>query len=264
MKTILSRSNPGYKALRQELKDRQSEHLWLEGRHLCQEFLSRVGRPELVLFDQKALAAGDAELLTLLERLRHQDSNQTDTECWELPTDLLASLSTIAGAQGVAFVATRPTPALPKRLDGDCVILDRLQDPGNVGSIIRSCAAAGIPTLITLAGGASAWSAKALRAGQGAHFSLRIYDQVDPVSLANCLATPLAATALEGGRDLYDGTWTGPTAWMLGHEGQGVSDFWLQRAERRVFIPQAEGVESLNVAAAAAVCLFEQRRQRRS
>lgn len=259
MKTIISRSNPGYKALRHDLKGRSLDSLWLEGRHLCQEYLAQVGVPELAIFDQNALADGAAELLELRDRLQALQA----AECWEMPTDLLHGLSPIAGAQGVAFLAPRPAASLPRKIEGDCVILDRLQDPGNLGSIVRSCAAAGISNLITLAGGASAWSPKVLRAGQGAHFSLCIFDQIDAFDLAERLAVPLAVTALEGGRDLYEGDWQSPVAWMFGHEGQGVSVDWLQRAQHRVFIPQAEGVESLNVAAAAAVCLFEQRRQRR-
>lgn len=257
MKFVQSRHNPQYKALRQRLRDRAEDWLWLEGRHLCQEYLARVGPPELVVLDAARLAGGDAELVALSQGC-------PGAEQLTLPADLLEGLSAVAGAQGVAMLALQPVPVVPARLDSDCVILDRLQDPGNVGSIVRSCAAAGIETLITLEGGASAWGPKVLRAGQGAHFALRIFDQVTPDWLSQRLAVPLVVTTLESGHDLYQAAWTDPVAWMFGHEGQGVAPRWLTQAQHRVFIPQTPGVESLNVAAAAAVCLFEQRRQRRA
>lgn len=259
MKRIESRTNSWYKTLRQMVRDnaaaRAADGIWLEGVHLCQEYLRRVGRPQWAIFDTARLDAAAGELGALRQALPPEC-------CVAVPPELLEGLSPIAGAQGVAFWAPLPRTALPAAFTTNCVLLDRLQDPGNVGSILRSCAAAGVAQVVSMAGGASLWSPKVLRAAQGAHFALELFDHCEPEEVVRRLRLPLAVTTLDGGRDLYHYDWRHPTAWLFGHEGRGADPAWLARASHRVFIPQAAGVESLNVAAAAAVCLFEQRRQR--
>lgn len=225
--------------------------------HLCQEYLQRVGMPRHAVFDARRLGGsggGDGELQALVAALPGE-------LCLALDGGMLDAVSDVAGAQGVGFIVDLPEPVLPARLQTSCVVLDRVQDPGNVGSIIRSCAAAGVPALILLAGSASAWSPKVLRASQGAHFALTIYEQLDSQTLLSRLAVPLLATTLEDAGSLYEAELPHPAAWVFGHEGQGVSPALLAQAACRVHIPQATGVESLNVAAAAAVCLFEHRRR---
>lgn len=259
MKRIESRANPWYRTMRQTVRDnaaaRAADGIWLEGVHLCQEYLRWVGPPQWAIFEGARLDAGATELASLRRSLPSEC-------CVALPRELLEGLSAIAGAQGVAFWAPLPRKALPAAFMSDCVLLDRLQDPGNVGSILRSCAAAGVGQVVSMAGGASLWSSKVLRAAQGAHFALELFDRCAPDDVADRLRVPLAVTTLEGGRDVYQHDWRHPTAWLFGHEGRGADPAWLACASHRVFIPQAAGVESLNVAAAAAVCLFEQRRQR--
>ncbi len=146
----------------------------------------------------------------------------------------------------------------------NCVILDGVQDAGNVGSILRSAAAAGVTLAFCLPGTATVWSTKVLRAAMGAHFVMRIVEQVPPEGLAPLLGIPIVVTDLHGAASLYDTNLRRPLAWVMGNEGAGVSPFWRERADLRVTIPQYGRIESLNVAAAAAVCLFEQTRQQRS
>ncbi len=277
MKGITSRSNPWFKAMRQDVRQagrgRGEGGVWLEGVHLCQEYLQRVGAPVWAVFDARRLEKGggadgaargsgdaeagpDAALQGLLQAV-------PPDRVVAVPPDMLEQLGDVAGAQGVGFWVNHPGVRHPAALDGDWVLLDRLQDPGNVGSILRTCAAAGITQVGLLAGSAAAWAPKVLRAAQGAHFALKIVEHLEPDWVADHLRVPLCVTTLEGGSDLYSQDLHGPRAWLLGHEGQGVAPHWLGRADQRVFIPQEPGVESLNVAAAAAVCLFEQRRQRR-
>lgn len=259
LKSIASRSNPFIKQLRTLARPGQAARreglVWLEGIHLCQEYLQRVGVPQHAVFDASRLAAGAHELQALARAL-------PDASCLALEAGLLDSVSDVASAQGVGFIVELPRPTLPASVDMPCVLLDGVQDPGNVGSILRTCAAAGVNTLFLLDGSASAWSTKVLRAGQGAHFSLTIHEQVSAQALLERLALPLLATTLEQAAGLYDVELPHPAAWVFGHEGKGVSPALLERATHRVHIPQASGVESLNVAAAAAVCLFEHRRQR--
>ena len=141
------------------------------------------------------------------------------------------------------------------------VVLDRLQDAGNVGSILRSAAAFGVEQVIALKGCAGLWSPKVLRAAQGAHFALQLCEeaQLDDVS---ALEVPLLATSSHEGELLPQAALPDPCAWVFGHEGQGLSEALLQRCDRRVAIPQPGGEESLNVAAAAAVCFYESMRRR--
>src|SRR5690606_27214460 len=109
-------------------------------------------------------------------------------------------------------------------------------------------------------GCASAWSAKVMRSAQGAHFVMTIHEHVKLAALRGRLAVPLVATALDDAQSLYDTALPRRCAWVFGNEGQGVAPALLAQADLRVFIPQAAEVESLNVAVAAGVCLFEQRR----
>jgi TrmH family RNA methyltransferase len=100
-----------------------------------------------------------------------------------------------------------------------------------------------------------------LRAAMGAHFVLEIFENVDLASVVRTARVPVLATSGYASERIYDVDLSGPVAWLLGHEGQGVSDALLNLATHRVVIPHAGAVESLNVAACAAVCFFEQLRQ---
>lgn len=258
-KRIAARANPTFKQLRQAVRDagRAGEPAWLDGVHLCQEYLQRVGLPRLAVFAGAALDAGQVELRALLAAVPAD-------RVLVLEGDLLAAVSDIAGAQGVGFLIEVPPVADAGAPLGDCVVLDQVQDPGNVGSILRTCAAAGVGTVVLTPGSAAAWSGKVLRAGQGAHFGLRIIEGVALDTVPDRVGVPLVVTTLDDATSLYAPSLVLPpaAAWCFGHEGRGVSP-WLQaRATVRVHIPQTAGVESLNVAAAAAVCLFEQRRRR--
>ena len=180
-----------------------------------------------------------------------------------LDDGLFDALDILPSPVPVLALVDAPAPALPERLAGaNVVILDRVQDPGNVGAIIRTAAAAGIRTLLATTGTAACWSPKVLRAGMGGHFVLDIHEGIAPDALPALLAVPLAGTVLDGGQPLYGQDLRPPLAWVFGNEGEGIDPQLLPQLGLRLTIPQASGVESLNVAAAAAVCLFEQRRQR--
>ena len=134
------------------------------------------------------------------------------------------------------------------------VILDRVQDAGNVGSILRSAAAFGFRQVVALKGTAALWSPKVLRAGMGAHFGLQLVEGVEPEAL-DALAVPVIVTSSHQGELVHRQQLPWPCAWALGHEGQGVGDAVASRASLAVRIGQPGGEESLNVAAAAAICL---------
>lgn len=258
MKTITSRDNPLYKRLKllahstQQL--RRSGQALLEGAHLAAVYLDKAGQPQTCVVAESALRLD--EIQALIARVE-------PPRMVTLADALFAQISTLAQGLGILLLIEPPAPVLPPCIDAGCVILDRVQDAGNVGSILRSAAAAGIGQVFCAPGTALPWSAKVLRAGMGAHFLLTIHEQIDTAALAAQLAIPVAITDSHGAAPLYDCDLTGPLAWVFGNEGVGVSPEWRAAAARRVTIPQPGGMESLNVAAAAAICLFEQCRQQR-
>ncbi|GAB2904417.1 TrmH family RNA methyltransferase [Paralcaligenes ginsengisoli] len=253
MKHISSRGNPQYKRLARLVAGKRDSHIVLEGIHICQTWLSHYGEPDLALFDIERLQHGKE-----LSQLAQAMSSRVALTC---EARLMHSLSQVEHGQGVYFLVAAPQPVPPASIDENCLWLDRIQDPGNVGTLLRTAAAAGIQHVYLSEGTASAWSPKVLRSAQGAHFSLSIYEHADLQVEYKKLAIPLIATALAQGESVYSQPLPARCAWLVGNEGQGVHAALLTLADRRVFIPQAAGVESLNVAVAAAICLFEHRRQ---
>jgi TrmH family RNA methyltransferase len=165
----------------------------------------------------------------------------------------MASISTLDSAPRMGFVWALPAQA-GVDADAPTVVLDRLQDAGNVGSILRSAAALGFTQVLAIKGTAALWSPKVLRAGMGAHFGLHLVEGLEAASL-QALQVPLLVTSSHQGEWLHRAALPWPCAWVLGHEGQGVSDVLVGRASAFVRIAQPGGEESLNVAAAAAICL---------
>lgn len=257
MKRITSRDNPLYRELLQlagsaRERRRQAASL-VEGVHLCEAYLDRHGAPRQAVVAEQGLA--HPEVAALLARL------PVPAVC--LPDALFAPLSAVQHGVGLAFVVETPRPVLPGTIDGDCVYLDRLQDPGNVGTILRTAAAAGLRRVVTAPGTAWCWSPKVLRAGMGAHFHLDLYESVPWPDFLGRLRVPVFAATAEGARPLYAQDLRGPCAWVFGREGEGLSAEVLAAVALKLAIPQAPAVESLNVGVAAAICMYEQLRQRR-
>lgn len=226
----------------------------LEGIHLCEAFQQRHGRPHEAVVSESG--ARHPQVLAVLQAL--------GTEPVLVSDELFAQLSTLQQGVGIAFVIDTPRPALPDRIDGDVAYLDRIQDPGNVGTLLRNCAAAGVATVITAPGTAWCWSPKVLRAGMGAHFHLSIFESVPWELLRPRLSGQVVGTRPNRAVSLFESDLRPPTVWLFGSEGEGLSAAVGADVQHWLCIPQASAVESLNVAAAAAVCLFEQRRQRGS
>ncbi|ANN78237.1 TrmH family RNA methyltransferase [Bordetella flabilis] len=255
MKHIASRDNPLFKALHRvaAAAGRREAQVLLDGVHLCQAWLARHGPPVRALFDAARL--DHPEIAALVRAV-------PDGVCTSLDTRLLHGLASVESDQGVVFLVQPPQPVLPDRIDENCLLLDRVQDPGNVGTLLRTCAAAGIRRVLLSEGCAAAWSPKVLRSAQGAHFALALHERVALQPALVRLDVPLVATALEDAVSLYDAELPPRCAWVFGHEGQGVSAELLRAAALRVRIPHdTAAVESLNVAAATAICLFEHRRR---
>jgi RNA methyltransferase, TrmH family len=242
---ITSRDNPLLKRLRLLAQDnaayRKQGQVWLEGDHLCRALLARQHLPAIALFAESAWASADPAWKRVAPKIH------------TVPDALMAGISGLESPAGMGFVWDLPQdqglkPGVPT------VVLDRLQDAGNVGSILRSAAAMGFVQVIAIKGTAALWSPKVLRAGMGAHFALHLVEGLSADDL-KALEVPMMVTSSHEGEWLHQTTLPHPCAWVMGHEGQGVGEAMSALAMRSVRIIQPGGEESLNVAAAAAICL---------
>ena len=243
---VASRDNPLVKQLH-----RLSEHgsayrklgqFWIEGEHLCRAALERRVRPATLVVAESHLSSVPLAW------------TQAATRTVVLANALFDSISMLESPARVGFLVDLPGTT-DARAGVATVVLDRIQDAGNVGSILRSAAAFGFRQVLALQGTAALWSPKVLRAGMGAHFGL---DLVEGLDNAAVLATGLAlvVTSSHQGQDLHHALLPRPCAWVFGHEGQGVGPELLAHANLSLRIAQPGGEESLNVAAAAAICLY--------
>lgn len=242
---ITSRDNALLKDLRRLTQDptayRKQGRVWLEGDHLCRAALARGLKPAQALF---------CESIWLSSRTEYAQSAIKNVV---IADALWGGISALESPARMGFVLELPPPAAIEPLTAT-VILDRVQDAGNVGSILRSAAAFGFRQVIALKGTAALWSPKVLRAGMGAHFGLTLIEGVEPGSL-DALAVPVIVTSSHQGELVQRQKLPWPCAWAMGHEGQGVGDAVAAKASLAVRIGQPGGEESLNVAAAAAICL---------
>ncbi len=243
---ITSPGNPLVKELRKLSQDstgyRKQGRIWLEGDHLCSAALLRGVKPVLGVFSESFWPLAQSKWArAAIKNIVIKDA-------------LLRDISSLESPASMGFLIDLPDEA-HLQPDAQSVVLDRVQDAGNVGSILRSAAAFGFTQIIALKGSAALWSPKVLRAGMGAHFSLRLIESVEPDAL-NALTVPLVVTSSHQGAYLHAQKLPAPCAWVMGHEGQGASEALMRRAALHVRIAQPGGEESLNVAAAAAICLY--------
>jgi TrmH family RNA methyltransferase len=251
-KSVSSRDNPLWARLRKLAADpggyRRQGEVWIEGDHLCRAFAQHGGSALQAVISE---AAWD-ENATLRDLADHAAAIAV------VPQALLHAVSGLESPSSIGFIV--PWAGAGTLLAGEpSVVLDRLQDAGNVGTILRSASAFGFTQVVALKGTAALWSPKVLRAGMGAHFGLRLVEGLD--SLGD-IGTPLLASSPHAAQSPHEVVLPWPCAWVMGHEGQGVEASLMQRCQQVLRIPQPGGEESLNVAAATAVCLYESVRQR--
>jgi TrmH family RNA methyltransferase len=252
MEHITSRDNPLVKRLRKLAQDpgayRKQAEVWLEGDHLCRAAQASGAVPRLAVLSESASAQVPlVELAAVAPR------------AVVLPDALFASVSVLESPAAIGWLLALPVAAAVAP-GVETVVLDRLQDAGNAGSILRSAAALGVKQVLALKGTVALWSPKVLRAGMGAHFALGLVEGLSPDDLV-ALQLPLLATSSHAGTRLPEAALPRPCAWVFGHEGQGVDSDLLARCTLTLRIPQPGGEESLNVAAAAAICLYDAARR---
>ena len=258
MQHITSRHNPRLReATRLIASSRDRRKLGrcvLEGEHVVEVYVARFGAPETLIVTDEALAR------PVVRSLAERCADRTLV----VPIAIFADMATLPAGVGVLAVVAPPTAGATAP-DGFCLLLDEMQDPGNVGSILRSAAAAGVARVLLSKGCAFAWSPKVLRAGQGAHFCVDIHEDVDLPAWAKSYRDAggdVVAAVATGGASVYAAKLAGRVALAIGNEGAGLSAALAAQATQRVTIPMHGDVESLNAAAAAAVLLFECVRQR--
>jgi len=254
MKQITSRDNPLFKSIvrlgRSSRARREEGSIVLDGVHLVQSYLQQFGAQgvELVI---KHSAADHPEIAAI----------RTEAPVVTFSDTLFDQAAPVKSPVGI--LARAPIPHVPSRPlhQGFQVLLDGVQDPGNLGAILRSAAAAGGTLAHLSTTCADAWSPKALRGGMGAQFVLEIREQEDLPALAAALGAPLVACALDADTSIFQSDLRGSIAFAIGGEGRGISPALAARADRKVRIPMQSGIESLNAGAAAAICFFEWARQ---
>jgi RNA methyltransferase, TrmH family len=255
MKFVDSQDNAGYRqmlALGSASRERRKAgQTLIDGIHLCAAYLDARGAPGACAVSRRALQID--EVNQLVGRLDERHVTVLDDR-------LFGALSQVANGPEIVFVIDIPRQGEILPLTDGVVLLDRIQDPGNVGSILRSAVCAGIKRVVSSTGSAAIWSPKILRAAMGAHFHLHIDEHADLVALANAATVPVIATMPNAKQSIFELDLRPPCAWVFGNEGAGIGPELLAQAQP-LRITQAGELDSLNVAAAAAICLFEQLRQ---
>ena len=265
---ISSKDNPQVKALKRLIHQpkRTDTLMAVEGVHACQLLLkhqsAEAGASSIARVWVGSSALDNTEVQQLLRVVSVQGAPVI-----ELANAVFRDISSLEQGVSLIFEVSRPQQfALPtEAVTGNVMLLDGIQDPGNMGSIIRSCAAAGLSEIWLSEHCVNPYSPKVLRAGVGAHFGLTIRERIDlraAVAQLKQADIHVCATSSHTTQSIYVHDLNRSIAWLMGNEGAGLSEALLAQADARVTIPMALG-ESLNVAAATAVCLFEMVRQQK-
>ena len=255
MKRLGSRENPRVRRWQRLVRDprarRSESRAVIEGVHLVTAYLAQGVRPLALLMSETGLKRAEVASLA-----RH-----AEIEPVLLPDSLFGTIADAETPTGVA--AEIEIPVGEERLSEStgCVFMEGIQDSGNVGTIVRSAAAFGVRDAVLAPGCADPWSPKALRAGMGGHFAVRILEAADLSAMIDRFGGKIVCTVVRGGTPVHELDLSGRLGWIFGSEGRGVSEGLAAKAAHRATIPVAAGADSLNVAAAAAICLYEARRQ---
>ena len=252
-KHIVSRDNPIFKyqkKLAESARERRAEgKTLLDGVHLIESYCAAFGDPELIIIPE---GKSSLEATQLMQHLEHVSTMM-------FPTLMFAELTPVSSSTGILAIVKTPNIAPPNTVKF-ALMLEDIQDPGNLGSMIRTALGAGVQAIYLSKGCTDAWSPKALRGGQGAQFYVPIIEGVDIVGVMQNFAGNTYATTMAG-ESLYMQDLTQPSAFVIGNEGAGLSNKAMEAASLQISIPMNKNLESLNAAAAAAVCLFERARQ---
>lgn len=254
---ITSRDNPIFKRLKKLGESararREARMTLLDGEHLLAAYLDAGGQPHTLV----RAASFDAG------RFEHWAARCPDAKAIALPDVLFDELAPVSTPTGLLAESACLSPIAPEGTPL-IIVLEDIQDPGNLGSMLRTGAAAGATLAVLSKGCHDPWSPKALRGGQGAQFVLPMERSVDVPAWCAQFQGQSLALALAEDRSVFSSELTGPLAFIVGNEGAGLSDAVRAAATATVQIPMPGKMESLNASAALAIAVFEAVRQRRA
>jgi RNA methyltransferase, TrmH family len=231
---------------------RKERKIVLEGVRLLRDAVERGHKPEFVFFDPKSV---DYDLLA--------DLQERKFETLPVTTEVMQHISDTETPPGIFGVFPMPFPPMPRQ-PRKALILDNVRDPGNVGGMLRTAAAAGVEVAVLSPGCADPYNPKTLRSGMGAHFRIPVVEATweEIITFCESLNVYLAAADGEITHDAVN--WTERWALVVGSEAHGVGEEAQSLGGRKIGIPMAAETESLNASVAAAVILFEAQRQERT
>jgi len=261
MPVITSRQHPLIKQLIKLEKSSQhrkkSNLTLLDGIHLIQIYSSVLGRPEHLIVSQSYIDD------TANKRFISMLFGDALSKAIIISNALLQEISPVKTPTGILALIAIPDLAhdVNNKKETFSVLLETIQDPGNLGSILRSAAAANARDIYLSPHCADAWSPKTLRAAMGAHFFLRIHENCDLQTIAAQFSGTVIATSIQASKNLFEISLAGSIAFVFGNEGAGLSTEIIKACDENISIPMPGKTESLNAAAAAAICFFEKVRQ---
>jgi TrmH family RNA methyltransferase len=251
---ISSRGNQHFKHLKKLNESPRYRHevqqTILDGMHLIESYAECFGSPDSI-----ALIEGGN-----IDKIKSYLNE--DTQVLEFPAGLFSEIAPVIAPTGILASINIPHLEAPKKQN--CILLlEDIQDPGNLGSILRSAGASGVDLVYLSDHCADLWSPKVLRGGQGAHFHLPCIEKVNFSDITKTFTGKIFATTLSG-KSIFQEDLKGPVAFIFGNEGNGIHSETMRLTSHSIHIPMEKGIESLNVSAAVSICLYEKYRQEHS
>jgi TrmH family RNA methyltransferase len=258
---ITSTSNQNIKLVRSLLQDKRTREekglFVVEGVRMAEEILASGIEPELILYSSALSEKGKQVLAVLSESAKNN---------LEVEVSLLDRVSDTGTSQGILVVASKPNNPIPDQLDF-ILVLDQINNPGNLGTILRTAHACGVEGVFLTPNSADIYNPKVVRAGMGAHFKMPIQIKSPLEILEFCKngtdpAFTLLASVVDGGTSCWDMNLQQPICLIIGNESIGISSELTTMATEQIHIPMQSNAESLNAAIAASILIYEVLRQR--
>lgn len=256
-KQITSKDNLKLKNIRKLINRKERDYLGkfiIEGENLVDAALENKASVDYIIIDDKFKNQGIINKIIL-----------SGIEIFSISDDLFKSISNTCNGSGIIGVADKCFKKDDLNFSSGILILDRLQDPGNVGTIIRTALASGISSILALKGTVDIFSPKVLRATAGAIFKMPIIyfdEESDIIDLVKKYNKDIVVTIVNGGTQYYEANISRHSAIVLGNEGGGVSNEFIKHASKIVTIPMNHEIDSLNVAISAGILMYEMIREK--
>ena len=224
----------------------------LDGPHLIKSYIAGGG---IILEFIKDASIESDEISLIIQ-------DNPNVKIHVMQHDLFTKISELSSVTGLMALINIPS-SNSIQPHGLSLLLDRIQDPGNLGGIIRTAAAVGVSSVFLSEGCNDVWSPKTLRGSQGAHFYLSCNEHQNLENLMGLFDCPIYSLSMKG-ESLYETDLPKNLAIILGSEGQGLSQKLLNKSTKTICIPMIQGIESLNVGSAASIIMYEYYRQSQS